>query len=311
MVKLAQLVLLAATLVITACQPDPSSPLVEASTETESATPNLVLTSVAPIHSIASALLVGTSIELINLPERARSLAAQPTWFAKQSEPFHGEFQRASAVVSMGNIWQDDSLYLSVREQNIQVINIDATLPYSSQLTGVSVVVEPTTGEVSPYFWLSPANIIRSAKIISNDLVRLFPQDAERIRANEQNLSSELLAIKRDFEIALANTDPYVYALADEFSYLTTEFGIYVEDYFIKQDINWTESDLAELTNALEAASIPVVIHKWEPSDEIQAAIAAAGSQLVVLDTFETSMGDINTLATANLEKLVAAFPGF
>lgn len=270
---------------------------------------NIVLTSVGPIYSITSALLEGTSIVAINLPERARSLSAQPTWFAKQSEPFYEDFQKATTVVSMGNLWHLDSLYLTVREQNISVVNIDATLPYSSQLTGVSVVNSPSTGEVSPYFWLSPANIIRSAKIVSNDLVRLFPDDADQIRNNEQQLSSDLLAAKRDFELALANTDAYVYALADEFAYLTTEFGIFVEDYFVKQDINWTEEDLQNLTSILKESAVPVVIHKWEPSDEIQAAIAAAGSQLVVLDTFETSTADVMELATANLEKITSAFP--
>lgn len=270
-----------------------------------------VLTSVGPIYSITSALLENTDVEVINVPERARSLAAQPSWFARQSEPFHETFDEATAVVSMGNVWHYDSLYLTVREQNISVVNIDATLPYSSQLTGVSVVNSPSTGEPSPYFWLSPANIIRSAKIVSNDLVRLFPDDADQIRKNEQELSSDLLDTKRDYELALANSDSYVYALADEFAYLTTEFGIFVEDYFVKQDINWTEEDLQNLTSTLKESAVPVVIHKWEPSDEIQAAIAAAGSQLVVLDTFETSTVDVMELARTNLEKITSAFPTF
>ena len=278
--------------------------------DTESLSENkTVLTSVGPIYSITSALTENTSIEVINVPERARSMAAQPSWFARQAGPFHDVFDQATAVVSMGNIWQYDSLYLTVREQNISVINIDATLPYSSQLTGVSVVSSPSTGEPSPYFWISPANIIRSAKIISNDLVRLFPENAEQIRNNEQQLSSNLLEAKRDFESALANADSYVYALADEFAYLTTEFGVFVEDYFVKQDINWTDADLQNLTLVLTESGVPVVIHKWEPSEEIQAAIAAAGSQLVVLNTFETSTTDVLELATANLKQLISALP--
>jgi|MEHZ01.4.fsa_nt_MEHZ011170712.1_9 ABC-type Zn uptake system ZnuABC Zn-binding protein ZnuA len=270
---------------------------------------DLVLTSVGPIYSITSALVEGTTVEVLNMPERARSMAAQPTWMAKQSEPFYETFAQADAVVSMGNLWKYDSFYLTVREQNIHVVNIDATLPYSSQLTGVSVVNSPSNGETSPYFWLSPANIIRSVKIISNDLARIFPESAAVIRANEQKISAELLAQKRDFEVALVDTDPYIYALADEFSYLTTEYGIYVEDYFVKQDINWTEEDLAQLTATLKDGGIPIVIHKWEPSDAIQAAIETGGSTLVVLNTFETSTADLNTIATENLTKLISALP--
>lgn len=268
-----------------------------------------VLTSVGPIYSITHALVEGTGVEVLNMPERARSMAAQPTWLAKQSEPFYETFAEATAVVSMGNLWKYDSFYLTVREQNIHVVNIDATLPYSSQLTGVSVVNSPSNGEASPYFWLSPANIIRSVKIISNDLARLFPESAAVIRSNEQQISAELLAQKRDFEVALVSTDPYIYALADEFSYLTTEYGIYVEDYFVKQDIHWTEEDLAQLTASLKDNGIPIVIHKWEPSDAIQAAIEAGGSTLIVLNTFETSTADLNTIATENLIKLIAALP--
>ena len=269
---------------------------------------NIVLTSVGPIFTITSALLADTNIKVINMPERARSLAAQPTWFDKQSEPFYEVFERAIAVVSMGNLWPEDSLYLTVREQNIRAVNIDATLPYSSQLTGVSVVNGPSTGEVSPYFWLSPANIIRSAKIVSNDLTRLFPNSAETIRKNEQAISAQILNRKRDFEVALIELDPYLYALADEFSYLTNEFGIYVEDYFVKQDINWTEADLTNLTATLKANNIPLVIHKWEPSEDIQNAISEAGSRLVVLNTFESALVDLDALASQNLDALLEAF---
>ncbi len=295
---------LAGLVLLAACQ------VLQPRTETESPA-DLVLTSVGPIYSITSALLADTSIQVTNLPDRARSLAAQPTWFAKQAEPYYAEFRQAKAVVSMGHIWQQDPLYISVREQNIGVVNIDATLPFSAQLSGITIANSPATGEVSPYFWLSPANIIRSAKIISNDLVRLFPAEAETIRANEQKISTEILAVKRDYEAAFASRDPYLYALADEFSYLTNEFGLFVDDYFIKQDINWTDEDLANLTQTLKSRGIPVVIHKWEPSDEIQDAISAAGSKLVVLDSFESSTADILDLASDNLEKLETALPLF
>lgn len=270
---------------------------------------NIVLTSVGPIFSMTEALLEGTDIEVINLPERARSLSAQPTWFSNQSESFFPTFAQATAVISMGNIWQQDPLFLAVREHNIRVVNIDATLPYSSELTGVSVLNRPSTDSVSPHFWLSPANVIRSAKNISSDLARLFPESAERIESNEQQLSAEIVRIKAEFETKLVNSDAYIYALADEFSYLNNEFGIFVEEYFIKQDINWTNEDLSDLTTKLRANNIPVVIHKWEPSEAIQSAISDAGSTLVVLNTFETETPSITDLVTSNLNALADALP--
>ena len=141
-------------------------------TEATPITEGLVLTSVGPIYSLTKELVEGTSIVVKNMPESARSLAAQPTWFARQSEPFYQDFAKANAVVTIGNIWAQDPLYLSVREQNISVVNIDATLPFSSQLTGISVIQKQASSDISPYFWISPANLIRSAKIVSADLAR-------------------------------------------------------------------------------------------------------------------------------------------
>ena len=268
---------------------------------------NLVLTSVGPIYSLTKALLEDTSVEVKNLPESARSLAAQPTWFSRQSEPFYEDFTKANAVITLGNIWPQDPLYLSVREQNISVVNIDATLPFSSQLTGISLIQRQSSDAISPYFWTSLANLIRSAKIVSADLARLFPNEAEQIRANEQDLSNELLAAKVSFEQKLTEQDLFFYALADEFSYLTNEFGIFVADYFIKQDIDWTPDDRSALTANLKSLGQPIVIHKWEASEEIQQAILDAGSRLIILDTYETSTEDILSIATANLDKILSA----
>ena len=283
---------------------------VSAQPQTNQAAPApLVLTSVGPIYSITAALVKGANISVKNVPERARALSSQPTWFAKQAAPFYGDFEQATAVVTMGQLWHADSLYLSVREHNIRVVNIDATLPYSSEATGISVVNSPVSGDASPYFWLSPANLIRSTKLISADLQRLFPDSGATILANERELSAQLVNLKTGYERDLISVaDPFVFALADEFDYLANEFGIFVDGYFVKQDLDWTEDDYAALTKRLQDSAIPVVIHKWEPSAEIQAAVAAGGSRLVVLDTFESQSAGMIELVSKNLDTLLAGF---
>jgi hypothetical protein len=101
--------------------------------------------------------------------------------------------------------------------------------------------------------------------------------------------------------------DPLVYALTDEFVYLTSDLGLFVADYFVKQDIDWTEADYAQLTRTLQAQEIRVVIHKWEPAEPIAAAISAAGARLVVLDTLETTT-DFAAGFAANLDRLLGAW---
>lgn len=268
----------------------------------------LVLTSTGPLYSMTAALLENTDVEVLNVPERARGLGSQPTWFRTQGQTAQDLFERADVVVTMDHLWHEDPLYISVREQNIRVIQIDATLPFSSEATGVSVVNSGADGYTLPMYWLSPANLIRSLKIISLDLQRIFPEQAEQILAREQSITARLVNAKSSAEARLLQVvDPFVYALADEFDYLTNEYGIFVDGYFIKQDLDWTEQDLANLTQHLQDWDIPVVIHKWEPSEAIQQAVADGGAQLVVLDTFETYTGPLGELATGNINKLLEA----
>ena len=106
-----------------------------------------------------------------------------------------------------------------------------------------------------------------------------------------------------------------VYALTGDFVYLTNDLGLFVDGYFIKQDLDWTPNDFVAFTSHLIERDIHVVIHKWEPSEEIQAAIAAADAQLVVLETGNQGRLEDDVLAVdglqqillSNLEKLTAA----
>src|SRR5690606_5585680 len=114
--------------------------------------------------------------------------------------------------------------------------------------------------------------------------------------------------MRADFESRLLDAeDPALYALADEFVYLTRDLGLFVEGYFVKQDIDWTAEDYAALAETLRESGVRVVIHKWEPTPEIQSAVAEAGARLVVLDTLELTT-DLEASVAENLEMLLHAF---
>lgn len=273
----------------------------------DAGTKPLVLVAMAPIYELTQTLLAGTSVDVQLLPESPRSMEAQRTVFTRQAERYAEQFQKADAVIGINKIWPGDPLYITARDFNIRVVDIDASKPWSHELDGVSIANSPVTNTVSPYFWLSPSNIIRSLEIIGYDLQKLYPADAATIKTNLEREKASYVTLKNDFEQRFINiADPFVYALTDEFVYLTSDIGLFVEDYFVKQDIDWTPEDYSNLTTALSSSGVRVVIHKWEPTPEIQKAITDAGATLLVLDSLETTE-DFRAGLEQDLNALLAA----
>lgn len=268
----------------------------------------LILTSLAPVYELAAPLVESTHLDLQLLPDSPRSMQTHQTLFVRQADRYAEPFSKADAVITIGRLWAADPFYISARQFNPRVVNIDASKPYSHELDGVAVATSPVTGQTSPYFWLSPSNIVRMLDIIGNDLVVLYPADVATLKANLAREQDRYRAMRAAAEARLLEVDdPLVYALTDEFVYLTSDLGLFVADYFVKQDIDWTEADYQHLTQTLRDQGISVVIHKWEPAEPIAAAISAAGARLVVLDTLETTT-DFAAGFAANLDRLLGAW---
>ncbi len=255
-----------------------------------------VLTALPVTYSITANLARGTSIKVVNVPEEARPMSALGRYLEKPDAKLNELLGAADAVVTIGKVWREDPLYAAVRNSNIRVVNIDATEPYSTTLAGVSLMAQPddrapweqssaaSAGRPELHFWLSPANGARMADIVAHDLMRLSPADAAPIEKNLVELRRKLLALKATYEAKLAALDNVtVFALTSDFSYLCGDVGIFVDGYFVKQDIDWTSDDLRHLREHLQERGIRVVLHKWEPSQAIQEAVRAAGATMLVL----------------------------
>jgi len=146
--------------------------------------------------------------------------------------------------------------------------------------------------------------------------MRLAPADAAKIKENLGAFTRDLLALKVDYEKKLAALpDVSVYALGGGLVYLTNDMSIFVDGYFIKQDINWTDADAAAFSKYLKDNGIRVVIHQWDPSDAIKAAIDKGGAKLVVLDVGDAPIVESGHLVAdgytrvlrSNLDKLYQA----
>jgi len=250
----------------------------------------LILVAMAPIYQLTQGLLKDTDLDLQLLPESPRSMEAQRTVFTRQAENYAEIFQAADVVISIGKIWPGDPFYTTARDFNVRVVNIDASKPWSHELDGVAVADSPVSHQLSPYFWLSSSNVIRVLEIVGHDLQQLYPAEAATIKQNLAYEKASYVNLKNDFEQRFIEVaDPFVFALADEFVYFTSDMGIFVDDYFVKQDIDWTPEDYSKLTTSIKNSGVKVVIHKWQPTAEIQQAITAGGATLVVLDTLETT----------------------
>jgi ABC-type Zn uptake system ZnuABC Zn-binding protein ZnuA len=278
-----------------------------------------VITGTQATYSIALALLDETTVETVNVPEDGRRFNSLKDYIERRTDRFEPLFKSADAVVAVTNALPADPLYRFAREANINLIYIDAAQPWSFSSPGVALIEQPATNVAwavdeiahetvsdAPYFWLSLSNAVRMSDIVGVDLARTFPEFSIVILANRDALKVEFLALYREFQSKLLDVaDISVFALANEFVYLTNDMGLYVDGYFLKQDIDWTEEDLNNLTAHLRSREIKVVLHKWEPSEAIQGAVQAAGAEIVVLDTADPGITADRKLVADGYQKIL------
>lgn len=277
-----------------------------------------VVTGMQATYSLTVALTADTPIDVVNVPADGRQLTLLRDYIGRRMDRLAATFADASAVVSVTNALPSDPIYRFAREANIRIVNIDAAIPWSLSSPGVALTDAPVSdvawgddtdvpdAATGPYFWLSISNTIRMADLIAHDLAEIFPNSAPTIAQNLDTLKRGLLAVRNDYQNRLIEIgDDTVFALTGDFVYLTNDMGLFVDGYFIKQDIRWTEDDLAALTRHLDDGGIRVVIHKWLPSDEIQQAIAAAGAELVVLDTADPGLVADRQLVADGLQQIL------
>jgi len=276
----------------------------------------LVLTGTQATYSLTSALTAGTPIQVQNVPADGRQLGLLKDYIERRAETLAPTFAKATAVVTLTNALQGDPLYRFAREANIRIVDIEAAVPWSVSSPGVALADAPSSNVdwggdkadtvVAPYFWLSLSNSIRMGDIIATDLEALFPDSAETIGANLEKLKRSLLELRGTYQDKIvASGADVVFALSGDFVYLTNDMGLFVDGYFIKQDVRWTDADYAALTKHLREHDIKIVLHEWQPSDAIQNAVRAAGAKLVVLDGGDPGVVVDRALAPDGLQQIL------
>ncbi|CAI8973400.1 metal ABC transporter solute-binding protein, Zn/Mn family [Pseudomonas sp. P5_152] len=245
-----------------------------------------VLASLPITYGLANSLVEGSEIILERAAAANLPGSRQAAYFTGRGAPaLHKLSMDADAVIGLRSIWADDPLYPNARRSNIRIIEIDAARPVDGALPGVAL--QPGTSDgLNSQPWMATNNMGRMADVIAADLVRLVPEAKPQIEANLAALKQRLLKLSADSEAKLAEADNLsVFSLSDHFAYLISGLNLEPVGVDARADNEWTADALQQLSTTLKDNDVALVLHHRQPSAALQAAITAAGSQLLVLST--------------------------
>ncbi|KNX76968.1 metal ABC transporter substrate-binding protein [Pseudomonas sp. 250J] len=243
-----------------------------------------VLTTLPVTHSLASALLDGTSVQLQRAAPANLPASRQPSYFSgRGGVSLQKAASKADAVIGVRSIWRDDPLYPMARRSNIRIVEIDAARPVDGALPGIAVKGDEA---FAAYPWLNPTNLGRMADVVANDLERLSPADKAKIQGNLAGLKRQMLELTANSQTRLAEVDNLtVVSLSERLGYLASGLNLDVAEQPLPADDKWDEAMLKALGENLKAQDVALVLHHRQPDAKVAEMIAASGAKLLVVDS--------------------------
>ncbi|PVZ43594.1 metal ABC transporter solute-binding protein, Zn/Mn family [Pseudomonas sp. CC120222-01a] len=262
-----------------------------------------VLATLPVTHSLASALLDGTAVQLKRAAPANLPASRQPSFFSSRGGAALAKAaQQADAVIGVRSIWRDDPLYPMARRSNIRIVEIDAARPVDGALPGIAVSGEDAYGA---YPWLNPTNLGRMADVLANDLERLAPADKSRIQGNLAGLKRQLLELTASSQTQLAKVDNLsVVSLSERLGYLASGLNLDVVEQPLPADGKWDEAALKALGENLKGQDVALVLDHRQPDAAVAKVIDAAGVKLLVV---ESDPEDAVAGLKASVEQVVGA----
>ncbi|MFZ5937690.1 metal ABC transporter substrate-binding protein [Pseudomonas putida] len=243
-----------------------------------------VLATLPVTHSLASALLDGTAVQLTRAAPANLPASRQPSYFSSRGGAALAKAaQQADAVIGVRSIWRDDPLYPMARRSNIRIVEIDAARPVDGALPGIAVSGDDAYGA---YPWLNPTNLGRMADVLANDLERLAPADKGRIQGNLAGLKRQLLELTASSQTQLAKVDNLsVVSLSERLGYLASGLNLDVVEQPLPADGKWDEAALKALGENLKGQDVALVLDHRQPDAALAKVIEAAGAKLLVVES--------------------------
>ncbi|SMY34815.1 metal ABC transporter solute-binding protein, Zn/Mn family [Photobacterium andalusiense] len=211
-----------------------------------------ILTATPVTYMLATELTNNTGLTTEYLPPKRYGVSRLPNWFASKGDKVTKEAsKKAQAVITLGAIWPQDPLYVNARQGNIKIVEIDASQAISPRAQGVAAL-RLEDGSTSIYSWLNPTNLSRMAAIVSDDLQRLWPEKAQQIEKNQQQLMNDVrqLINKQQQVLIEAGVDSVV-LLSNELEDFASGNQLFVVDRLTTPELEWTAADKNKLTSLL------------------------------------------------------------
>lgn len=262
-----------------------------------------VLTTLPVTHSLATALLDGTSVQLKRAAPANLPASRQPSYFSgRGGATLEKAAQQADAVIGVRSIWRDDPLYPMARRSNIRIVEIDAARPVDGALPGIAVTGDDAYGA---YPWLNPTNLGRMADVVANDLERLSPADKAKIQGNLAGLKRQLLELTANSQTQLAEVDNLtVVSLSERLRYLASGLNLDVVEQALPAEGKWDEAALKALGDNLKNQDVALVLDHRQPDAAVAEVIKASGATLLVV---ESDADDAVAGLKASVEQVVGA----
>ncbi|KMM80989.1 metal ABC transporter solute-binding protein, Zn/Mn family [Pseudomonas deceptionensis] len=263
-----------------------STPLLAADTATQ---PARILASLPITYGLGELLLKDSNVTLERAAAANLPGSRQSAYFSGRGAPaLHKLATHADAVIGLRSLWSDDPLYPMARRSNIRIVEVDAARPVDGSLPGIAVQPGAHVDGLNSQPWLTSNNMGRMADVIAADLVRLAPDAKPRIEANLAGIKQRLLKLSADSEAQLAKADNLtVVSLSDRLDYLMGGLNLERVEVDHKGDETWTPESLQALTQTLKDNDVALVLDHRQPEAAVKAAIAAGGSELVVVTADE------------------------
>ena len=248
-----------------------STPLLAADTATQ---PVRILASLPITYGLGELLLKDSNVTLERAAAANLPGSRQSAYFSGRGAPaLHKLATHADAVIGLRSLWSDDPLYPMARRSNIRIVEVDAARPVDGSLPGIAVQPGAHVDGLNSQPWLTSNNMGRMADVIAADLA---------------GIKQRLLKLSADSEAQLAKADNLtVVSLSDRLDYLMGGLNLERVEVDHKGDETWTPQSLQALTQTLKDNDVALVLDHRQPEAAVKAAIAAGGSELVVVTADE------------------------
>lgn len=246
-----------------------------------------ILTATPVTYMLASELTHETGITTKFLPPKRYGVSRLPNWFATKGDEVTKEASKnAQAVITLGAVWPQDPLYIYARQGNIKVVEIDASQAISPRGQGVAAL-RLSDGTTSMYTWLNPTNLTRMAAIVSDDLQRLWPNKAQQIEKNQQQLMGNVRKlINAQQQVLMDEEIDSVVLLSTELEDFASGNQLFVVDRLTKPELEWTDADKQKLA-ALLAEDKTLWLLSTKKLTSSQQALLPEGTSVLVVDSVD------------------------